>query len=211
MTEQVVSENLKRLIKLHDGISLLELSKRTQIPQPTLHHILNGETKKPRKQALEALANFFSISINQLTGANPLPKIPDALKENLKISTVPVIGWEMIKNYSYEKNNETQFKEIILDKQIDVNSFALIMQDASMEPVIPEKSLLIFDAGKKPKDRDFVIALFMQEGLIVFNRLFIDGNEFYIKQNQQGGDAQLRKLIPPNKIIATLIEVRLQF
>jgi len=50
MSEQALSNNLKYLIKLHDGISILELAKKTRIPQPTLHHILNAETKKPRKQ-----------------------------------------------------------------------------------------------------------------------------------------------------------------
>lgn len=212
MSVQNISENLKHLIKLHDGISILELSKKTQIPQPTLHHILSGETKKPRAQALEALATFFCISIDQLVGTLPLPTIPSALKENLKISTVPVIDWIELKNWPHEINKNGFLKEIIIDQKISQNSFALIMKDSSLEPLIPEKSMLIFDAEKIPKDRDFVVVYISHSDTISFNRLFIDGKEFYLKQNRLDGSSEFLKLnLETDHIMATLIEVRLHF
>lgn len=208
MSEQTVSENLQHLIKLHNGISILELSKRTQIPQPTLHHILNGQTKKPRKQALEALAKFFSITVEQLTGTHSLPKIPFALKENLKISTVPIIDWNMIKN----DEKKTSPKEIILDKKVGEKSFAAIMPDTSMEPLFPENSLLVFDSDKKCKDRDFVVTLLAHNNEVVFNRIFIDDSEYFIKHNTPNSESKLLKLnLLEDKIIATLIEARMQF
>ena len=211
--EQTIGDNLLQLIKLHGDLSLSDLARKTQIPQPTLHHILDGTTKKPRKQALEALANFFSISVLQLTGALPLsPIIPDVIKNSLKISTVPLIDWDLAKNWAKDKHNITNFDEIILEKQVDKNAFALTMRDTSMEPMFQEKSILIFDPSKKPKERDFVIVYFSQSNIIMFNRLFIDGNNYYIKQDKANGDADLIKLnFPSDKIIATLIEARLHF
>ncbi|MDX1901849.1 MAG: LexA family transcriptional regulator [Gammaproteobacteria bacterium] len=212
MSTQTLGDNLRYLIKLHDGVSILELAKRTKIPQPTLHHILNGETKKPRKKALDALANFFSISIDQLIGITPLPIIPNALKESLKITTVPIIEWDMLKYWPQENTTLSNFNEIILDKKVDPNSFAIIMEDSNMEPLFPEKSLLLFNPSKTPKDRDYVIVHFAQDDAVIFNRLFVDNSGHYIKQNQEDGNAQLTKLKQGNdKIIATLFEVRLQF
>lgn len=210
MPEQTISGILEYLIKLH-GISILELSKKTKIPQPTLHHILSGETKNPRKQALNALADFFSITIEQLKGKALLPKVPTALKESLNISTVPIIEWHEIKALFLGKLVKTELKEVILDKNIGPHSFALNMKDASMQPLIPENSLLIFDTNKVVKDRDMVIVL-LNKNDILFNRLFIDGPDFYIKHHINDIETSLLKLRNGiDKIIASLIEVRLQF
>lgn len=213
MTEQSIGENLQKLLKLHGDLSLSDLARETQIPQPTLHHIMEGKTKKPRRQALEALANFFSISIPQLTGAIPLsPTIPDSIKDTLKISTVPLITWELAKDWNRDNHDLSKFDEVILDKQVDKNAFAVQLQDSSMEPLFQEKSILIFDPTKNPKERDFVLVYISKTNSILFNRLFVDNKNFYIKQERQDGNADLIKLTPSkDHIIATLIEARLQF
>src|SRR5579862_3016503 len=146
--------NLEQLMKMHGDLSVSELARKTQVPQPTLHHILNGVTKKPRKQALEALAKFFSVSIPQLTGAIPLaPILTKTIKETLKITSVPIIEWEMLNKWPVVKNYSVDLKEIIIDKKVDQHSFAILMKDSSMEPMFPMSSLLVFDYGKLPKDR----------------------------------------------------------
>lgn len=213
MAIQSVGKNLQKLLRVRGDLSLSDLARETQIPQPTLHHILEGKTKKPRRQALEALANFFSISIPQLTGTIPLSlTIPDVIKDTLKISTVPLIDWAHIKNWSRGKRNITKCNEIMLDKKIDKNAFAVQLQDSSMEPLFQEKSILIFDPSKKANERDFVMVYLSKLDVVRFNRLFIDGKNFYIKQEKKDGHAELIKLTSPNDyIIATLIEARLQF
>jgi SOS-response transcriptional repressor LexA len=213
MSEHTISDNLQRLLKLHGDLSLSELARGTQIPQPTLHHIIEGKTKKPRRQALEALARFFSISIPQLTGITPLtPKIPDAIKESLKISTVPLIDWCLARHWEREKDNLSNFDQIILGREIDKNSFALQLQDSRMEPLFQENSILIFDPSKAVKERDFVLVYLYRTDLVTLNRLFIDNNHFYIKQEMKNGDAELIKLnLSNDKIIATLVEARLVF
>ncbi|OGT38580.1 MAG: transcriptional regulator [Gammaproteobacteria bacterium RIFCSPHIGHO2_12_FULL_37_14] len=213
MSEQPISNTLLRLIKLHGDLSLSDLARETQIPQPTLHHILDGKTKKPRRQALEALANFFSISIPQLIGVAPLSTMmSETIKNTLKISTVPLIDWSLTRNWEREKCNLAKFDEIILEKQVDKNAFAIRMKDSTMEPLFHEKSLLIFDPSKKPKERDFVLVYISKNDAIIFNRLFIDGEKFYLKQEKTNGDAELIKInLKIDKIIATLIEARLQF
>lgn len=205
--------NLENLMKIH-GMSVSELARQTQIPQPTLHHILTGTTKKPRKDALEALANYFSLSVAQLTGALPLPSvIPNSIKDNLKISIIPLVDWGLIKTWpSLQDKVNAEFKKIILDREINEFSFALTMPDSSMEPVCPEKSILIFEYDKKPKDREFVLIYSSQTGKVIFNRLFIDGFHYYVKQSSTEDNIQLVKLnLSVDKIIGTLIEVRMQF
>ena len=213
MGKQAINANLQKLLKLHGDLSLSDLARKIKVPQPTLHHILEGKTKKPRRRALEALAAFFSISVSQLIGVIPLSStIPDAIKDSLKISTVPLITWDLVKNWKNSKNDLVKFNKIILEKQVDKNSFALQLQDSNMEPLFQEKSILIFDPSKKPKERDFVLAYFIEADHLIFNRLFIDGKHFYIKREKKDGNAELIKLnLQKDIIVATLIEARLQF
>ena len=208
-----LSNNLQQLMRIHGNISVSELARLTDIPQPTIHHILTGSTKKPRKKALEELSRYFSVSIEELTGQEPLPVvIPDAVKEDLQISTIPVIEWEALKKWSSETVKTQGSREILIDKKIDKDSFALIMPDASMEPLFQQNSLLIFDSGKTPKDRDFVIVYLSKEEIVAFNRLFIENNTFYLRQGLEDGSLKLTKLNKPNdRILGTLIEARIQY
>src|SRR3990167_2099088 len=112
MSKQTIGDNLQQLLKLHGDLSLSDLARETKIPQPTLHHIIEGKTKKPRRHALEALANFFSITVPQLTGAIPFSfPIPEAIKQSLKISTIPLIDWNLAKDWENHKNNYSKFDQ----------------------------------------------------------------------------------------------------
>lgn len=213
MADMTLSDNLQQLMRIHGNISVSELARLTGIPQPTIHHILTGSTRNPRKKALEELSRYFSVSIDELTGQEPLPAvIPEAVKENLQISTIPVIKWESLKEWPLEITETQETQEILIDKKIDKYSFALIMPDSSMEPLFQQNSVLIFDAGKTPRDRDFVIAYLSKEGIVAFNRLFIENNTSYLRQVLDDGSLKLTKLDETNdRILGTLIEARIQY
>lgn len=206
-----LSDNLEKLMQIHGNISVSDLARSAQLPQPTLHHILSGDTKNPRKKALETLANFFSVSTEQLLGNEPLPHIiPEIMKENLRLKTVPIIQWDMLKKWPKTATND--LKEVLLEKETGNSSFALIMEDTSMEPMFPQNALLIFDSGKLSSDRDFVIAHIARSDRIFFNRLFADKDENFIKHELENGDVSLLKLDKKtDRIIGTLIEVRIQY
>ena len=200
-------------MRVHGNLSVSDLAKLVNIPQPTLHHILSGSTKSPRKKLLATLADFFSISIEQLIGKERLPNvIPKRIKQDLKISTVPIIQWDMIKKWPINDIVDLNLNEIILDKKVSDYSFGLIIKDASLEPMFPEEALLIFDFEKVPLDRSFVLTHLRKDDNIVLNRLFIENNERYIKLDKMDGNAKLIKLdLAFDRIIGTLIEVRIPY
>ncbi len=211
MNELSLSQNLEHLMRIHGNISVSELARLTNIPQPTLHHVLSGATKNPRKNALNKIAEFFAISSAQLTGQESLPIIiPKNVIEHLKIKTIPIISWDRLKSWPAPSVKPEQHDEILVDKEVSNDSFALVMRDASMETLFPKDALLIFDAGKRPADRDFVIV--SMNGNIVFNRLFIDKHEHFVKQDLENGNASLLKLnLLVDQIIGTLSEVRIRY
>lgn len=208
-----LSNNLRHLLKMHDTSSLSELARQTQIPQPTLHHLFSGTTKKPRKVVLEKLASFFSVSIQQLTGLLPFEQIiPETIKQQIAITTIPIIDWQSARTWPASQEPTQGFPILIMDKLVSENSFALLMPDSSMEPLFPKDAVLIFDAQKTPRDRDFVLLYNAQNDNLLFNRVFIEGQDRYIKVEQHNNTMQLIKINTKcDKIIATLIEVRMQF
>ena len=207
-----ISENLQYLMKIHGGLSVSELARQTNIPQPTLHHILSGTTKRPRREALEAIAKFFSLTVTQLLDPSPcVSLIPEALKETLQITTLPVIHWDAILSFTAGERLHAHEKHIIIDKITGKNSFAVIMPDDSKEPLIPAHALLIFDTSAAARDRSFVLVQLHEDNRIVFNRLFMDGNDRFIKQQSPSGETTLIALKRHDNILASLIEVRMQF
>jgi SOS-response transcriptional repressor LexA len=213
MNEMSLSNNLQQLMRVHGNISASELAKLTDIPQPTIHHILTGATKNPRKKALEALSGFFSISVDQLIGKSALPQIfPETVKEDLQISSVPIIEWGMVRHWPPADARGLQLKEILLNNKVAEGSFALIVDDSSREPLFPKNALLVFDPGKSMKDRDFVIVHLGQDDTVLFNRLFMENNENYLKQELGDGNFKLVKLNrKTDRVVGVLTEVRIQY
>lgn len=102
-------------------------------------------------------------------------------------------------------------EEVLLDRAVSENSFALTMPNSSMDPLFPQNALLIFDHTKIPNDRDFVV-VYIHNERILFNRLFREDNETYIKQNLEDGNVKLLKFNKnTDRIIGTLIETRVQY
>ncbi|HAU1368103.1 TPA: LexA family transcriptional regulator [Legionella pneumophila] len=207
-----LSNNLQQLMRIHGNTSVSELARLTGIPQPTIHHILTGSTKNPRKKALEELSRFFSISVEQLIGQEPLPTIiPDGVKKDLQISAIPIVDWNVLKKWPASKADIRDNQEILLNKTIANDSFALIIPDDSMLPRFQQNTLLIFDSGKTPKDRDFVIVHLSKGNTIEFNRLFYENNSFYLRHDLGDGNLKLTKLDPSHdRILGILIEERIQ-
>jgi transcriptional regulator with XRE-family HTH domain len=78
-----VSKVLRRLMEgeLIDGrpISENELARRTDVPQPTIHRILTGESRYPTPKTLKPLADYFGVSMAQIWGEEPLPSYKEPL------------------------------------------------------------------------------------------------------------------------------------
>ena len=92
-----VSSVLRYLMKDVGGISEGELSRRTCIPQPTIHRILSGMTPNPRVQSIQPLADFFNVTTDQLLGRISLPddRIPGTFDAAVKTRlSIPIITLE---------------------------------------------------------------------------------------------------------------------
>ncbi len=204
--------NLKKLMIRHGNISVSDLAKVTGLPQPTLYQLYTGVTTNPRKKTLEALACYFSVTINQLTGKDALPQhLPQKLKEQLELNTAPLLTLEDLYHWP-SKIDFNHKEEIFLEKKTTHATFAIQMIGTSMEPIFPEGCLLIFDAEKATKHNDCAIIFEQATKQFVFKKILSDENSIHTKFiNPAPNNTEITPLGEQDKIIATLLEARLTF
>ena len=206
-----LSETLHHLMRLHENLSISDLAKQTGIPQPTLHHILSGATKNPRKKSLEILAQFFSVAVNQLLGEEPLPTIlPELVKENLKISMLPIMDIAMLQAWPHLSENS--LPQIIIQQRVGKDSFALRYTESLGESYFPPESLLIFNSESPLAHKNFVLVRKEREKKITVQRLFEEEGQFYLKESRPNGNFELIRLDDKiDTVLGTLIEVRVSY
>lgn len=191
---------LKLLIDEY-GITATELSRSSNVPQPTIHRLLAGTTKKPNTLTSEALCKFFNLTKSQLLGLTPLRAEPA-----LSITkTIPLLGWEEIYN---NKSNQSA-STIITEAPVGAGSFAVSVQDFAMEPLFPPGTTLIFDPNPIPRDRSYVLAFVRSDNQPIFRQLIIDGASRYLKSlNPDIASQMIRKLAPEDLLIGVLIQAK---
>lgn len=58
------------------ALSANQLALKSGIPQPTITRILNGESLDPDTATLRPLAEYFSVTVGQLRGEEPILRDP---------------------------------------------------------------------------------------------------------------------------------------
>lgn len=58
---------LKKLLAQH-GLTANALANKLNVPTPTIHRLVTGDVKDPRISTLIIIANYFSVTIEQLLG-----------------------------------------------------------------------------------------------------------------------------------------------
>lgn len=198
---------LKKLLFKKD-MRVTDLARELDIPQPTIHRLVAGKSTRPYKSSLEPIANYFSITVEQLLGDESLN---DELSEQTNITptrssaSIPIYHWSAI----LDLNGATPFQHIAASNASS-KTFALVMPDTSMEPIFPEDAILIFDPEMPAKDRSYVLAFIHETKIPVFRQLLIDADHRYLKPlNPDLSAFKMRLLNKNDRVIASLIESRM--
>lgn len=150
-----LAENLKRFMD-NRRLNEAELARQTNIPQPTLHKILSGKTIDPRASTLKLLANFFSVSLDDLFSGNL------SQTNNMHhMQKLPILSWTACLD---AKNviatiNEENWDKWIINEFIAATAFALPGK-ATMEPRFARDTIFLIDPEATPTCSDLVILKF---------------------------------------------------
>lgn len=189
-----------------------ELAREVGVPSTTVHRLVTGKSTRPYRNSLIPIADYFSMSVEQLLGEEQLPNNPrlnPSSGKNIEnqIVKIPIIQWSDVN--SREEIVKENCQNILSSGTISHESFGLIMPDYSMEPLFPKGSILIFDPYILASDRSFVLVKLGKSDVLTFRQILIDVEHKYLKPlNPDLTTYQMRLLAPDDQIIATLFESR---
>ena len=203
-----LSQTLKKFLFEYD-MRQADLSRELDIPLPTVHRIVTGKSTRPNRSSLDAIAKYFNISVDQLTGEEIiLPNKFDQIKSPLiskNAKMIPLTDWQTLELPIKKENIISEIMVIDVSEQ----AFATIMPDYSMEPAFQKGTTLIFDPKVEPTDRSYILVKLQASNYYVFRQLLIDADQKLIKSlNPDISSNSLRLLTPADTIIARLVEVR---
>lgn len=163
--------NLRKLMQ-KAGLNEADLSRKTHIPQATLHKILSGKTEDPRASTLKTLSDFFGVSIDELLTGN----FSDNNKAVITARSIPVISWkDCVQAKAFIKNlTPASWDSWMVSEFISENSYALSTKP-SLSPRFPKNTILFIDADSKPQDGDYVVVLFPKTEEATLREFSMDG------------------------------------
>lgn len=212
-TKNSLGSSIKKFMALAD-IRPSELSRHTAIPQATLNKLLAGTIESPRLSTISPIARYFSLTIEQLMGEQPIPKgwIPGShVPSNRKAWTIlPIIDWDLAKHWSFEKDNITprNYSEwISTERDVSNHAFALHTKPF-MEPRFHRNSIILVDPDVKYSDGDHVLVSKSNQTPTV-RKIISDGKEIFLEPIILSLPTEI--LSEDYQVIGTIIECRIHF
>jgi transcriptional regulator with XRE-family HTH domain len=95
-----LSEILRKLL-FERNMKAVDLARKVDLPQPTVHRLVTGKSTRPYKSSLKPIADYFGVTIDQLIGEEPLakgetPKTYQPIQTRDQIHNIPLLNWEQI-------------------------------------------------------------------------------------------------------------------
>lgn len=202
-----------RLLLFQRDMNVSQLAKKTKLPQQTLQRLVSGTSHRPQEKTIQALADFFGLTQQQITGEMDLPStVNQQLIENIhpEIKHIPLLIENQVENFLKNPKKIHTEKSILVQAHLPgEHHFALIMNDTSMEPFIPAGATLIFSRNRFYQDRALVLAKLHKNNHLMFRQLLIDGKQRYLKPMHPDLNAiSIYPLKKMDKILGMLVEYR---
>lgn len=208
--ESALYTNINRLLS-ECKITMAELHRQTQVPISTIKRICNDEKANPTISSLLPIADFFSITINQLIGVDSLPKdyiIGAYFKKRRDWISIPILTWEQAINWSsYCDSMEMGNGHFIsTDSQVSQKSYALTVDEDDWAGFL-KGSILIIDPELKPNHKDYVVTYKSGQNKASFNQFLVDEGTAYLKPLNPS--YQIKVLNQDYKFLGVLAQVRM--
>lgn len=196
---------LKKLL-FERNMKASDLAREVNLPSPTIHRLVTGKSSRPYMSSLEPIADYFSVSIDQLLGVDDMHIESNSSALPL-MRTLPLIPWEDLNNV--ELSNESTFKQIPYVGNVSVGAFATTLIDTSMEPIFNRGNVLIFEPALLPRDRSYVLVELAGKHGFIFRQLLMDADHKYLKPlNPDLNIFKMRLLGEGDSVVAVLVEAR---
>lgn len=196
-------------ILLHEkNLSESELARRTGVGQPVIHRMASGETDNPKIDTLRPIAKFFSLSLDQLIGDQPLPSFIE-VQSSHRINHIPLLSLTEATLWPAQKSKISTLDHTFTDAEVGQLAFAIKLLDDHSLPLFPAGTLLVIDPECCSGNRDFVLLHFAGQKGAVLKQLLIDGEDFYLKPLNP--EFKTIAMSRKDKILGTMVQAKIDF
>ena len=204
--ESTFADNLQKLMR-GNGVTEAELARQTKIPQPTLHKILTGKTVDPRGSTLSIIANYFSVSIDELyVGVHIDHKhIPAP-----ETQSIPIITWkDCVKGERFTSElTPTNWSSWLTTEFIGPSAFALESKP-SMESRFPPHTIFVIAPEITPEDGDLVVVYYPNTNEATLREFSLDGPTRLLLPITM--NAELTSLTENIEVFGVVVQTRLNY
>jgi transcriptional regulator with XRE-family HTH domain len=178
------SEILKNFM-FKKNLKSAELARLTGLPQPTVHRIVEGDSIRPHRDSLEALAKFFNITVPQLQGIDPIEELEVTVANPMPEGwrKIPVYNWDNVVSFAKSNKSEIQTGRAETLTNADVNDagFLIELTDESMYPQFPAGTEIIVNTEYEPMDREMVVVYLKHLDKAFFRMILFNGAERFVR------------------------------
>lgn len=157
-------------------------------------------TRSMSIEVIEHYATLLEINTSWLlTGIGPRCKT--------KIREIPIIEWADIKTFLKNPLSLTIKQSTPSDIDLSASSFALLVNNDTMEPRYPEGAIIIIDTEQQPQHKDFAIIQLEDKKEPIFKQLLQVEGELFAKSINS--DYPAVKISPRAKILGKVVQAKL--
>ena len=176
-------------------INSSELARATGLPATTIKRIRNNTQCNPTLSTLEPIANYFSITLNELLGKHKI--------QPQHGSTLPLLKWSDDFQLAIHQNDT---HTINTELSLPAGSFALPIESDELHP-FSKGGVILIDCTRTPKTFDYVIIKQQGGTEAILKKLIIESNEKYLKSLVPG--IQLTPLSELTQILGVVTQYKL--
>ena len=168
-------------------ISADELARQTGVPASTIKKIRNHHNPNPTLASLIPLANFFSVSLDELVGNKSHPTIRHSSvspSEHTSVLQVPILSWKEAV-YWPDRDGGTLPLFVSTDYPLSKNAFALILDTDEWNNLAKGMTLFV-DPALRTDHLDYAIVYKKGQILPTFKQVLYEDGQIYLKSFIQG-------------------------
>ena len=154
-------------------VSSDELARQIGVPATTIKRIRNNEHANPTIYTLAPIANYFSVSLNELIGIKNSTNINHVIRE------IPLLSWqECIRYKEIRYTEQTQF--IPVEIEVSEKAFALVVEDTDLD-FFPKNCILIVDTINQALNGDYIVVANMEHNVASIRKYIVEIDQIYLK------------------------------
>lgn len=170
----ILADNLRYL--MHEfNVDSSDLSAKTGIALTTINGLKRG-VGNPTLSTLYQLAEFFNVSIGQLTETN----LSRDIKKSRVVYDIPLLILNELFVFLKDKNKYKHTISTELDSWKQDKYYAIKVNNNAMSPLFEKGSIFVIIHDTHVHDGDIVLVQF-DKHLPCFRKVFIEGKSYFFK------------------------------